>query len=57
MAKTNIEWAQYTWNPVAGCSKVSEGCQHCYAERMAHRLVHIGQKTGNMNLFNRVVAK
>ena len=35
---TKIEWAQETWNPITGCSKISEGCQNCYAERMAKRL-------------------
>lgn len=35
---TTIEWTQTTWNPVVGCTKVSPGCLHCYAERMAHRL-------------------
>lgn len=34
MGKTKIEWATHTWNPVAGCSKVSEGCLNCYAERI-----------------------
>lgn len=38
-----IEWTEATWNPVTGCSKVSAGCQHCYAERMAARLQAIGQ--------------
>ena len=38
MSKTNIEWADETWNPTAGCSRVSEGCRNCYAERMAQRL-------------------
>lgn len=38
MAKTKIEWADRVWNPVTGCTKVSEGCRHCYAERMAKRL-------------------
>ena len=33
-----IEWTEATWNPVTGCSKVSPGCQHCYAESMANRL-------------------
>ena len=33
-----IEWTHSTWNPVVGCSKVSAGCAHCYAERMANRL-------------------
>lgn len=31
---TNIEWTDATWNPVTGCSKVSEGCRNCYAERL-----------------------
>jgi len=35
--KTKIEWCDASWNPVTGCSKVSEGCQNCYAERMAWR--------------------
>lgn len=35
---TKIEWTQETWNPVTGCTKVSEGCRNCYAERMARRL-------------------
>lgn len=34
----SIEWAEKTWNPITGCSPVSEGCQHCYAKRMATRL-------------------
>jgi protein gp37 len=38
MATTKIEWAEKVWNPVTGCTKVSEGCRHCYAERMAKRL-------------------
>ena len=37
MAKTSIEWCDVTWNPVRGCSRVSEGCRNCYAERMAAR--------------------
>ena len=39
---THIEWTESTWNPVTGCSKVSDGCKHCYAERMAHRLQAMG---------------
>ena len=35
---TKIEWASETWNPVTGCTPVSEGCEHCYARRMAQRL-------------------
>jgi protein gp37 len=37
MAATKIEWTDATWNPVRGCSKVSPGCKHCYAERFAER--------------------
>lgn len=37
MGKTKIEWADFVWNPVTGCSKVSEGCRHCYAEALARR--------------------
>ena len=35
---TQIEWTDATWNPVTGCTKVSPGCKHCYAERLAARL-------------------
>lgn len=37
---TKIEWATETWNPIVGCSKVSPGCQNCYALRMAVRLAN-----------------
>src|SRR6185437_5586025 len=37
-ASSSIEWTEATWNPVTGCTKISPGCQHCYAERMAKRL-------------------
>jgi len=40
---SRIEWTEATWNPVTGCSKVSSGCEHCYAERMAKRLQGMGQ--------------
>lgn len=40
--KTNIEWTNMTWNPVTGCTKVSTGCKHCYAEAMAKRLHAMG---------------
>jgi len=40
---TKIEWTDVTWNPVTGCDKVSQGCRHCYAERMAARLQAMGQ--------------
>lgn len=35
---TRIEWCDETWNPVTGCARVSEGCERCYAQRMANRL-------------------
>ncbi len=35
---SKIEWTEQTWNPVTGCTKVSPGCKHCYAETMARRL-------------------
>jgi protein gp37 len=37
MNKTGIAWTDYTWNPVSGCSKVSEGCKFCYAEAVTKR--------------------
>ncbi|MGA7414891.1 MAG: phage Gp37/Gp68 family protein [Bryobacteraceae bacterium] len=43
MAKSSIEWTDATWNPVTGCTKISPGCKHCYAERMAKRLKAMGQ--------------
>lgn len=43
MSKTSIEWTQLSWNPVTGCTKVSPGCENCYAERMALRLKAMGQ--------------
>src|SRR5579863_10468633 len=39
---SNIEWTEFTWNPVTGCIKISQGCKHCYAERMAKRLKAMG---------------
>lgn len=41
-ARSHIEWTEMTWNPVTGCTKVSQGCKHCYAERMARRLHAMG---------------
>ena len=35
--RTKIEWAQATWNPVTGCTPVSEACEHCYASNLAKR--------------------
>lgn len=42
-AKSTIEWTEATWNPVTGCTKISPGCDHCYAERLAVRLQAMGQ--------------
>lgn len=39
----DISWTDVTWNPVRGCSRVSEGCRHCYAESMAARIVRMGR--------------
>lgn len=50
-ANSTIEWTESTWNPVTGCTKISEGCVHCYAERMALRLQAMGQKN-YVNGFN-----
>ena len=35
--KSSIEWTDATWNPVTGCTKISRGCDNCYAERIAER--------------------
>ena len=43
-SNSNIEWTDATWNPVTGCSKISPGCKHCYAERLAVRLQAMGQR-------------
>ena len=42
-ARSSIEWTESTWNPMTGCTKISPGCKHCYAERMALRLQAMGQ--------------
>lgn len=42
MAESSIEWTEHTWNPVTGCTKLSPGCKHCYAETMAARLKAMG---------------
>ncbi|MFH1032921.1 MAG: phage Gp37/Gp68 family protein [Pseudomonadota bacterium] len=41
--QSKIEWTESTWNPVTGCTKISPGCKHCYAERLAKRLKAMGQ--------------
>ncbi|MCH5373837.1 MAG: phage Gp37/Gp68 family protein, partial [Planctomycetes bacterium] len=42
--QTEIEWTEQTWNPTTGCTKVSPGCKHCYAEAMAKRLQAMGAR-------------
>lgn len=46
--QSSIEWTEATWNPLTGCTKLSPGCKHCYAERMAKRL----QAMGSTNYVN-----
>lgn len=46
---SSIEWTESTWNPLTGCTKISAGCKHCYAERLAGRL----QAMGNPRYANR----
>ncbi|NIT57490.1 MAG: DUF5131 family protein, partial [Aliifodinibius sp.] len=41
-ANSKIEWTETTWNPVTGCTKVSQGCKFCYADRLAKRLQAMG---------------
>ena len=60
--KTGIEWTDSTWNPIVGCTKVSAGCKHCYAERMAKRLAAMaraaearGQNGGRLNNYATVL--
>lgn len=42
MAESKIEWTGSTWNPITGCTKYSDGCTNCYAEKMATRLKNMG---------------
>ena len=42
MGLSKIEWTEATWNPTTGCTKVSAGCKHCYAETLSKRLQAIG---------------
>lgn len=49
MGDTTIEWTDKTWNPVSGCTKVSQGCKHCYAERVFPRAYGKRNQTGVLN--------
>lgn len=51
---SKIEWTNKTWNPITGCTKYSEGCQNCYAEKMHKRLTAMGQEKYSKP-FNEVV--
>ena len=42
--QSHIEWTEMTWNPTVGCTKISPGCKHCYAEVMARRLKAMGMR-------------
>src|SRR5690606_19230135 len=61
--KTGIEWTESTWNPIRGCSRLSEGCRNCYAETVANRskspgepyeglIAKSGQWNGNIAVAN-----
>ena len=43
-SSSSIEWTEATWNPVTGCTKISPGCRHCYAERLSYRLQAMGKE-------------
>ena len=51
MDNTKIAWTDATWNPLRGCSRVSEGCRNCYAERMAARFSKEIQAQGSEGKF------
>lgn len=53
--KSAIEWTDATWNPISGCSKVSPGCQHCYAEQLSHRFGWTGKPWTVGNAIENVV--
>jgi protein gp37 len=51
---TGIQWTDATWNPVVGCTRVSAGCDHCYAVKMSHRLEGMGQsKYAGLTVLNK----
>lgn len=54
MGKSKIEWTEQAWNPVTGCTKVSEGCKNCYAKTMHKRLTAMGIKKYKKP-FNKIV--
>ena len=55
---TKISWADESWNPVVGCSKISAGCMNCYAEKMANRLSYMeikNAKAGKQRPYTAVI--
>lgn len=55
MGSTSIEWTDRTWNPVVGCTRISPGCENCYAETMAARHVLMAAAQGRRSVYLRVV--
>lgn len=52
---SSIEWTDKTWSPVVGCTRISPGCEHCYAELMASRQVLMSAALGRRSPYLRVV--
>src|ERR1039458_5469245 len=52
VAESKIEWTDKVWNPVRGCSLVSQGCKNCYAMRQAHRMSGPGQPYERLTVLN-----
>ena len=48
MGKTNIQWTDFVWNVIRGCSRKSEGCRNCFAERIAARFSGLGSQDGDV---------
>jgi protein gp37 len=57
MSLSKIQWTDVTWNPTRGCSRVSEGCRHCYAERQAYRVNAMQRAQGNPEPYAGLVEK
>jgi protein gp37 len=51
MSRTSIEWTDVSWNPIKGCSRISPGCKHCYAERHAGRFCNGPVTAGPFHLY------
>ena len=56
MSRTKISWAEFSWSPIIGCSKISAGCANCYAERMANRQVHMEDARGGPYKYGTIIA-